>query len=567
MDGTRKLVFEEIAKWLGNTDEPNILWITGIPGAGKSALASSIVSRLRDERRLGSSFFFRRGDAVLSDPVALWRTVAHDLAQRDSTFANFLVEALQEGRVDLERSDIDLHFKILIMEPLTKTYTHSTPFVIVIDALDECDYDHSREAQRKALMDTFIQWSQLPKGFKLIITGRDDRVPRSFRTACKQIGLPAGSDVSAEANGDIRRFFEERFAELRGSMDPSWPGEEILHRLTAKAAGLFLWAETVTTLLAQGPPMEQLRYLLEGGLTAGNKLDGSYRQILDSSFQHVDSRALAAYKPVVSAIVLAKVPFPYDDLPRFLSQEKSTVDFILDKLSSVIIVGVTDNCLKICHPSFSEFLCDPDRCPEAFFIDRNVMSRGLAMSCFERMTEGLKFNICDLETSYIRNDDVEDLSERVEKRIPGLLLYSCCYWAAHLRDTTSPQRSSDGLLQEVSDFFKHRFLYWLEVMSLVKQVSVANAALLTAIPWINVRSIFTLIGIRPYNGSCRSLTHTYRPSSEMLVDLLSILKSLFQKVLRTSTYLHYLFGLPNPSLHSSTNRNFQTHFLLSQGAT
>jgi len=36
----------------------------------------------------------------------------------------------------------------------------------------------------------------------------------------------------------------------------------------------------------------------------------------------------------------------------------------------------------------------------------------------------------------------------------------------------------------VKDFLHVRFLYWLEVMSLTKQVSAANIALLTAAPWI-----------------------------------------------------------------------------------
>jgi hypothetical protein len=51
--------------------------------------------------------------------------------------------------------------------------------------LDECGADPAQAGQRKALLDTFVQWSHLPKIFKLMFTGRDDRVPDLFRTACK----------------------------------------------------------------------------------------------------------------------------------------------------------------------------------------------------------------------------------------------------------------------------------------------------------------------------------------------------------------------------------------------
>ena len=81
MAGMREDIFERIDKWLENMNENNILWLSGIPGVGKSSIASSMGSRLRECKRLGASFFFTRTDVSLSDPAALWRTVAHDLAQ------------------------------------------------------------------------------------------------------------------------------------------------------------------------------------------------------------------------------------------------------------------------------------------------------------------------------------------------------------------------------------------------------------------------------------------------------------------------------------------------------
>jgi hypothetical protein len=248
MEGTRENVLGEIDVWLEDFNAPNTLWIVGSPGSGKSTIASSLVSRLMKHGRMGSSFTFKRGDVMLSDPAAVWRTIAHDLARYDDSFASLLAAVVKSGTVDPGRPDIASHFESLIMEPLTKRHNQSLPHdipVIVLDGLDECGSDPSQAGQRNALLDTFVHWSHLPWKFKLIVTGRDERVHLSFRSCCKQIELPTGTEVNMDTTQDIRNFFERRFAEIGGPFLDGWPGGKVLDTLTDRAAGLFIWAETV----------------------------------------------------------------------------------------------------------------------------------------------------------------------------------------------------------------------------------------------------------------------------------------------------------------------------------
>jgi hypothetical protein len=105
------------------------------------------------------------------------------------------------------------------------------------------------------------------------------------------------------------------------------------------------------------------------------------------------------------------------------------------------------------------------------------------------MRLGLIFNICELETSYYCNDDIEDLPQRITRKISMPLLYACRFWAAHLLDTPGVQ---DSLSTEIEDFLRTRFLFWLEVMSLMREVAVANIALLTVAPWLQVSITITL---------------------------------------------------------------------------
>src|SRR5580704_17654673 len=75
MDGTREDVLNVIDIWIKDFDKPNILWIYGSPGAGKTTISSTIASKYSCAK-----FFFRRDVAQLRDPTRIWRSVAFDLA-------------------------------------------------------------------------------------------------------------------------------------------------------------------------------------------------------------------------------------------------------------------------------------------------------------------------------------------------------------------------------------------------------------------------------------------------------------------------------------------------------
>jgi Cdc6-like AAA superfamily ATPase len=122
MPGTRQWIIDKIDDWLDDQDAPNILLLTGSPGAGKSAIASTLVSKLQEAGLLGSNFFCKRDDIALSDPAACWRTIAFDLAQRDPLIAKRVVENIKGRKVDPERADIESHFKYLIEDPLGEVW-------------------------------------------------------------------------------------------------------------------------------------------------------------------------------------------------------------------------------------------------------------------------------------------------------------------------------------------------------------------------------------------------------------------------------------------------------------
>lgn len=88
----------------------------------------------------------------------------------------------------------------------------------------------------------------------------------------------------------------------------------------------------------------------------------------------------------------------------------------------------------------------------------------LAYSSLRAMlhSNGLRFNICGLKTSYRINRDIPDLGSLIAENIPQHLLYACRFWDDHLERVAF----SHDLAEQVQSLFHEKILFWLEVISL-----------------------------------------------------------------------------------------------------
>jgi hypothetical protein len=171
--------------------------------------------------------------------------------------------------------------------------------------------------------------------------------------------------------------------------------------------------------------------------------------------------------------------------------DDDAVAILLRRLGSLLSnVHSSDENLPIIplHTSFRDFLITKEKSGD-FWVDLRDVHRQMAHSCLSILLDGLKFNICQLETSYLANEGVIDLKTRIDKYIPPALLYACRFWDDHLE----PIDFDSGLFKKLRCFLETKLLFWFEVLSLTNYVGLASAACSALNVWLSSDEAVSII--------------------------------------------------------------------------
>jgi hypothetical protein len=220
-------------------------------------------------------------------------------------------------------------------------------------------------------------------------------------------------------------------------------------------------------------------------------LDALYLEVLKQAFNTDNATVMHCFRSVMGRVLAVKEPLSVQALTELHSDGElpKTTKWVLQDLGS-LLSGVNQDDVPVLalHASFFDFLRDEIRSKQ-FYVDLSLHHGDLTLSSLQIMKAGLQFNICKLETSHLQNHDVPHLAERIKKNISSALSYACCFWADHLIATCTPCESE--ILEHLHYFLYNQLLYWLEVLSLIKQVPAASSMLLLTSNWIQVCSSIT----------------------------------------------------------------------------
>ena len=490
-----------MSEWLNDTEAPSVLWLIGGPGSGKTAIAGNIIAELDQQQRCGGSFVVNSANGF---PHYIWRSIAFDLV----SFNPVLKTAIHFNLVDetgpkVDTSEVLPSFDRLIVDPLTKSIDQLTKHpVILLDGIGHCDR-RTYPDDWTAFLDTIGRWSELTPKVKLIVTSRgDEEIARAFKDqSIKRLELPTGVNVDDATNSDVRRYLEHRFREIRrvNQLPSTWPRPDQIRKIEAHSAGLFTWAQAAMDSIQSNSDdyHKQLSSVVSAGLRHRyDSVDMLYQQVLSKSFPNSD-QPIDGFHRTIGALALEKAPLTLEDFQELFEDGYHSLSSsaIHIKLSSVISIDEHKR-VSLRHHSFAEYLMDRKRCTKQhFFIDRIRANTNVTIACLKLMLHernGLRFNTCGLESSHLANKDVPNIEDLVSKHIPSSLSYACRYWADHLRDLHDMSERRDvELVNLLRIFLRTRFLFWLEVLSLVNAVESAARALLFTAEWLEVNISFS----------------------------------------------------------------------------
>ncbi|KAK6978278.1 hypothetical protein R3P38DRAFT_3119326 [Favolaschia claudopus] len=483
LEGTRREILTEIVEWLSSgADTRNIMWLYGVAGSGKSTIANTVSHYFRNLHRLGAFVFFDRDNPSNSHVRGVVHHIAHRIAESDIHVRKALCDALSADAT-LVDADYRTQFQKLLLDPLAAANPYICgPIVIIVDALDEC----LDSASRKALLSlTAGDMAKLPAAFRILITSRPDSdIVHALQL--KSHVTPRQLDITTDdTKQDVLSYLRHCMQDLREEWtitEAGWPGEQNIQLLATYAEGLFIWAAAAYRFLRAFDPRNRLKQLLKTGEAIHNDLDQLYRVTLKHAGDWTDANFSSAALSVLALVVLSREALTDETMGLILGFEQGATapdNQMAEVLQSLACVLQWGSGTPVCtlHASFSDYLMDPKRSgTEQWFIDINLQSQFLSIRCFRVLSSKLQFNICNIETSHLLNSDVSDLAGRVRQHIPDGLKYVACYWAHHLRAAAS----SPALLDGLTKFALHHFLYWLEVLSLLGHVNGAHEALETA---------------------------------------------------------------------------------------
>ncbi|CCA71244.1 hypothetical protein PIIN_05182 [Serendipita indica DSM 11827] len=469
LQGTREAVLRTIYRWAeDDMSRESIFWLCDIAGSGKSTVAMTVSNVWKTEGILGAQFFFSLASSDASTTEKFCSTMARELAQKMPKLARHVAEAVKRNPA-IMRSPFHEQLQILVTEPLRHRQER---VILVIDAIDEC----KSGAQRQELLEALAMAVRETINLKLFITSRPDPIveavlrPLSIKAELKD----RLHDVRHQDTiDDIATYVHQSLNNVL-SLDKR-------QRLVEKANGLFIWASTACRMLNSKtnlrPPESTYNRLIS--MEQGGVIDDLYSLILkrtdpehhDTMYQML-ALLLAAYEPVTIEDL--------DDILKHAGVDGSAKALVWI-LGSVLIEDATTNLIQFRHPTFIEYLRRRSVIPSfdnhtIDIVNAHGQAASWCLKCLNSPTDGLRFNICQLESSFYLNRQIPDLDIRMSRFILGRLRYASSHWSFHVAETDNNWRHRlENALQYIIRI--PRVLHWIEILSFTGGVRRAIAGL------------------------------------------------------------------------------------------
>ena len=353
LGGTRASIFVKVKNWLDdNNSFHRVMVIAGNVGMGKSVIAAEISKRMQQDRRLLGSHFCQHNRMRHRNPKVMLQSLACHVTYSLPEYKEALVGQLSRNLgLDINDMETEDLFELLFEEPLNRLSDPGFTSLVVIDALDESEYQGRNE-----LLEVIAKYfNKLPIWIRFLVTTRPEINIWDSLKGLRPLLLEPNNEENVK---DIRHLFERHLSHMLQVNNH----ESILTELVEKSEGVILWAQLLVDFIKDNFSVLKWEHL-DGTIPSGiSSVYQSYFKRLETELCKELKMSEDMFLSLLSVIVASREPLPLGFVSKFLFPGKvsSVVQRKISKAIACIssLLPVQEGCIHFFHKSVRDWLVD-----------------------------------------------------------------------------------------------------------------------------------------------------------------------------------------------------------------
>ena len=347
------LAHNEYRGWLA--DGPACLWLSGVPGTGKSILSSTIIDHLLTlQHQIDVVVYCFLEEGLGRDDFAkhILEVLFRQLQENDAA-PDFLLYSLLP---EIENTDSPFQREVFqrLLRKLLESIDYQTRTVLVLDGVDKDEWIKCVILDEVAHINSTRHRSDL---VRCLISSREICDYNKHCGRPREINLDNKLDVQR----DVLRFAEARLANIYPTVTNTKDHlTSIAKKICFQGRGNFLWVALVIEGLQGAPSFPEVEKEVQ---SLPSTIDGLYRRLL----QNIPSQEVVVVQRIFAWLIAANRPLKQPEFAEALAAEpdpqrppgNGTWVKLIGACSPLITI-TGDNIVRFRHSSVKSYLLSAD---------------------------------------------------------------------------------------------------------------------------------------------------------------------------------------------------------------
>ena len=419
VEGTRLSILKEVESWLANKSSPNrVIVISGNAGMGKSVISAVLCQKMLEAGRLSGSHFCRHNMARRRNRKVMLQSLVCQLSESLPEYRKALVKKLSRN-VGVEIGDMEVEelFEFLFKEPLSDLKDPGSIHLMVIDGLDESEYQ-GRNELLNVIADYF---KTLPCWIRFVVTTRPEM---NILEKIQDLNPIQLNPNDQENLMDVRLCFQEQLEHVLQSDCQ----DTILEKLVEKSEGVMLYTYYLTEFIKKNAVRMNAAEVINSDLPSGiSSVYQDYFKRLKNEMQKELGITEEQFFDFLNAMVAAREPLPVEFVYKlFLSKEWSSADEqkVRDAVDCIsALLPIEGECIDFFHKSVKDWLVEESTSRQKkFIVSGKECHRVIAKLCRDELDDlklkGIQSSTLKQTSRYALQHGVQHILEVEENARP-----------------------------------------------------------------------------------------------------------------------------------------------------